>query len=304
MKNKVLIGSLAATLVAFILYSANLRRINNASIKVITPSSSKIIKNKKAQKRQEPQLGTVEYSNHIKIAKGSNRELAGAIKSAMGLDDSYQVAVQDLRSDKFARVANTTKTHQVTGTAKLFLLAAIYYQEQTGRFNPHTVIKITKADRVKGEKFLQKGMMYGVTYLRQAMMRGNRTAANAFVRKIGPKKITAFLHKLGATDTTVFVRSKQLRATTTAVDLNKVMVGLYHGKVLNRQYSDLALSLIRSTKFKIQLTKNLPANVCALGDGNSAVALVQSARRVYCVAVWCEHDNNFKNLGSSVNKML
>lgn len=47
MKHKILIGSLIVTLFAFILYTSNIKRVENAQLKIVEPNNSKVAKNKK-----------------------------------------------------------------------------------------------------------------------------------------------------------------------------------------------------------------------------------------------------------------
>ena len=221
MKNKVFIVSLIATIISFSLYFANLKRVKNSSINIIEPKTSKTIPTKKVKepkpKIKEPKIKTIEYANHVKVASGSQKKLAQKIEQIMGKDYSYQVAVQDLNNPaKFCRVANTKVAHNVDDTMKLYLLLAIYEQEQQGKLTSKTVIKIKKSDRVNGEKALKTNMSYGISFLRQAMMRGNKTAANALIRKVGHDKIDAIIKKLGADQTTMsamfsFARQKRTR---------------------------------------------------------------------------------------------
>ena len=60
MKHKVLIGAIITTLVAFLLYTTNLKRVDNAKLKVVGPTTSKVNKKKKAK---EPKVKTLKEPN-------------------------------------------------------------------------------------------------------------------------------------------------------------------------------------------------------------------------------------------------
>ncbi|MEB3364123.1 hypothetical protein SDC49_11510 [Lactobacillus sp. R2/2] len=47
MKNKVLLGSLISALIAFMLYSANLKRVENSSLKIVGEKQEQVVRNKK-----------------------------------------------------------------------------------------------------------------------------------------------------------------------------------------------------------------------------------------------------------------
>lgn len=67
----------------------------------------------------------------------------------MGKDQSYQVCVQDLNNNKFARVSNTSQRHGVNTISRLFLLVALTYQEQHGQATANKAVKIKKQITLK-----------------------------------------------------------------------------------------------------------------------------------------------------------
>ncbi|MDK6665694.1 serine hydrolase [Lactobacillus crispatus] len=306
MKHKILIGSLIVTLFAFILYTSNIKRVENAQLKIVEPNNSKVAKNKKKtkepkvkklEKPKEPKVNSIEYSNHVKAQKGSNQKLVKQIKKVMGIDDSFQVVAQDLtNSSHFAVVFNTNKAHDAGKTMRLFLLIALYEQEKKGKMGSRTAIKISKKDKAKGDKMFQVGITYGVSYLRSAMLKGNKTAASALTRKIGVNNIDQVAKKMGATQTKV---NSNMTGQTTANDLAKTMIGLYQGRVLNRQYASRVLATL--AKERPSLVSGLSGGIYAIGDDDFAVAIVQTNGRAYCMSVWSTQHKNFNKLGKTVN---
>ena len=306
MKNKVLIGSLITALIAFILYSVNLKKVENSSLKIVGQGQEQVVKNKKGKNSvREPKVATVEYPNHIKIASGSEQKWAEKIVQVMGKDQSYQVCVQDLNNNKFARVSNTSQRHGVNTISRLFLLIALTYQEQHGQATANKAIKIKKADHVKGEKVLQKGIAYNAAYLKQLMMQGDKTAANALLRKVKPAKVNSIIRRTGAEDTAIKGKlSAKPAAYTTANDLNKIMVSLYHDQILSRQYSNQVLGALNANKTKPRIIRNSKGLIYAIGDSKANVALVQSNGNAYCVSVWSNNDHDFVKLGNAVNSFF
>ena len=306
MKNKVLIGSLITALIAFMLYSVNLKKVENSSLKIVSQGQEQVVKNKKGKNSaREPKVATMEYPNHIKIASGSEKKWAEKIVQVMGKDQSYQVCVQDLNNNKFARVSNTSQRHGVNTISRLFLLVALTYQEQQGKLNINKAVKIKKADYVKGEKVLQKGIAYNATYLKQLMMQGDKTAANALLRKVKPATVNSIIKKIGVHDTTIKGKfSAKSAAYTTANDLNKIMVSLYHDQILSRQYSNQVLGALNANKTKPRIIRNSKGLIYAIGDSKANVALVQSNGNAYCVSVWSNNDHDFVKLGNAVNSFF
>ena len=306
MKNKVLIGSLITALIAFMLYSVNLKKVENSSLKIVGQGQEQVVKNKKGKNSvREPKVATMEYPNHIKIASGSEQKWAEKIVQVMGKDQSYQVCVQDLNNNKFARVSNTSQRHGVNTISCLFLLIALTYQEQHGQATANKAVKIKKADHVKGEKVLQKGIAYNATYLKQLMMQGDKTAANALLRKVKPAKVNSIIRRTGAEDTAIKGKlSAKPAAYTTANDLNKIMVSLYHDQILSRQYSNQVLGALNANKTKSKIIRNSKGLIYAIGDSKANVALVQSNGNAYCVSVWSNNDHDFVKLGKAVNSFF
>ena len=306
MKNKVLIGSLITALIAFMLYSVNLKKVENSSLKIVGQGQEQIVKNKKGKNSvREPKVATVEYPNHIKIASGSEQKWAEKIVQVMGKDQSYQVCVQDLNNNKYARVSNTSQRHGVNTISRLFLLIALTYQEQHGKSVSRKAIKIKKADHVKGEKVLQKGIAYNAAYLKQLMMQGDKTAANALLRTVKPAKVNSIIRRTGAEDTAIKGKlSAKPAAYTTANDLNKIMVSLYHDQILSRQYSNQVLGALNANKTKPKIIRNSKGLIYAIGDSKANVALVQSNGNAYCVSVWSNNDHDFVKLGKAVNSFF
>ena len=306
MKNKVLIGSLITALIAFILYSVNLKKVENSSLKIVGQGQEQVVKNKKGKNSvREPKVATVEYPNHIKIASGSEQKWAEKIVQVMGKDQSYQVCVQDLNNNKFARVSNTSQRHGVNTISRLFLLIALTYEEQHGQATANKAVKIKKADHVKGEKVLQKGIAYNAAYLKQLMMQGDKTAANALLRKVKPAKVNSIIRRTGAEDTAIKGKlSAKPAAYTTANDLNKIMVSLYHDQILSRQYSNQVLGALNANKTKPRIIRNSKGLIYAIGDSKANVALVQSNGNAYCVSVWSNNDQDFVKLGKAVNSFF
>lgn len=310
MKHKVLIGAVITTLLAFLLYTTNLKRVENAKLKVTGPATSKVNKkNKKKSKEpkvktlKEPKVNSIEYTNHVKAKSGSNKTLVKIIKKTMGVEDSYQVAVQDLNnSSRFAVVANTQKAHDAKKAMKLFLLIALYEQEQNGKLGTKTAIKIKKSDKVQGDKMLQVNMAYGIAYLREAMLKDNKTASNALLRKIGVNNVDSVAKRMGASQTIIAKNfNGDSYGKTTANDLTKTMVGLYQGRVLNRQHASRVLNSIASSKPLPSMVSGIRGGVYAIGDDDFATAIVQGSGHAYSISVWSSNNKNFNKLGKQVN---
>ena len=308
MKNKVFIRALIASIFALVLYSANLHRVQNTKVKVVEPAKHKVAKKNKKEpkiKIKEPQAPKVssgsEYASNVDIEKGSIKALANKIEEVMGKNGTYQVAYQDLNnSSKYVRLSTSEKAQNVSSTMELYLLVAIYKKEQSGKLSKSSAIKIKQSDRVKGEKLLQTNMNYGIAYLRDAMMKGNKTAANALLRKVGKDYVNQIAAKFGAKDTKLINSfSSSIVGQTTANDLDLTLKGLYQGRVLNRQYAYIVLGAMHG--HKNTLTKQISEMSYGVSDGHSAAAIVQDRGNSYTISVWSNTDKNFSKLGKAIS---
>lgn len=303
MKNKIFMRALLITIASFMLYSANLKAIKHKKVKIITPRSSQVISEK--QKR-EPKIAIastspkITSSVKIEVEHGSQKSLTKKIENVMG-QTSYQISVQDLNnSSKYVRLSTDHAPKGVNNVMKLLLLLGIYKQEKNGKLNAKSTIKIKRSDQVKGEKYLQTNMLYGVAYLRQAMMRGSKTAANALLRKFGTAKLTALAAKFGATQTKITGTFSQVPVgRTTANDLGQILKGLYQGRVLTSQQAQRVLIAMHGQK--VELTRNINGTVYAIGDNHAAAAIIQISGHSYCISAWTTSNEKLAKLGIVVN---
>lgn len=296
MKNKVLIGSLAVTFLAFILYAANLKKENSAQLRIVGETSSKTHK-----KAQPPKLDT--QKTNAKTTKKAvtatgNQKLVQAIRNKMG-NSNYQVSVIDLNhNSNFADVRTQAGKRATNALMKLYILAAVYQAEKSGRFHPNSVIKIKKSDLAGKSGGLRPHMAYGVAFLRRAMMHGNKTATNAIIRKLKPAKINKVINGLGAKDTALTGNYKKKPLGTTDVrDLVQTTAAILKGKGVGR-YSNTLLSNLHSSRKG--LAAKMRGQVYSLKDGNLELAIVQNAGQYYAVAAYTSSASNLSKLGQAV----
>ena len=141
--------------------------------------------------------------------------------------------------------------------------------------------------------------------MKQLMMQGDKTAANALLRTVKPAKVNSIIRRTGAEDTAIKGKlSAKPAAYTTANDLNKIMVSLYHDQILSRQYSNQVLGALNANKTKPKIIRNSKGLIYAIGDSKANVALVQSNGNAYCVSVWSNNDHDFVKVGKAVNSFF
>ncbi len=307
MKKKILWRTLIFSLLAFLLYLGNWQHVQHASLRVLEPNKSKVTRQRKTAKEpktpqlpQAPRMNAPVHESNVKVEAGSQKKLAAQIKKAMGSRNTYQVAVQDLNnSSRYARLSSSDRIHHVDSVMRLYLLVAVAKEEQKGKLGARSVITVHASDRQKDEKMLQTNMGYGIQYLRQAMMRGDQTAANALLRKVGISQVNKVIRELGAKHTRMLgnFKSEQV-GETTANDLDASLKSIYQGRVLNRQYAYQVLGAMHGKRSA--LAKEIKGNVYSVGDNEAALAMVQDGGHSYCISVYGSSSQNFTALGKTV----
>lgn len=302
MKNNILVGALIASLLSFIVYTSTYKDAENRELNVVQVKKKGTVKNKlsSASQDKEPNVNSIEYSNHVTSKKGSNKTLVKAIKKAMGEDASYQVAAYSLTQSSFAEVKNTSSAQKGGKIFELYLLMALYYQEKNGKMGSSTAIKVTKADHAT-DQGVSVGISYGPSYLRQQMLKGSTTAANALLRTIGAKTVLKVIKKAGATNTKITGNFKGTVGTTTASDLAAVMTSIYKGKVIGASYGQQLMVLLTG---KNALTSKLSGTIYQIASDNLAAAIVQNSGHNYVIAAWTDKTDNYAKLGSAIGNFM
>lgn len=299
MKNKILIVSLLVSFCAFALYIFNDKQAQNRQIQIVAPANKQKQKKERAPKVQETAKKRKTQNKPQEAAKGSNASLAKTVGQQMSGSD-YQVSVVDLQHPStFARLG-TDQAQAANTVMKFYILLAIYHAEKTGKIPMNASLKIKKADRVKGEKQLRVGMAYGVAFLRQAMMHGNKTAANALIRKTKSSLQQVISgYDLGQTKLAGTYRHLPL-GMTSSKDLTQAAAKAYQGDLLGQHYGSLALSSLKTGHRK--LTAKITGNCYYLSGQHFNLAVVQSNGKAYAIAVWSKQNLNLPKLGQAVNQ--
>lgn len=302
MKNNIVVGALIASLLAFVVYTRTNKDAEMRKVTVVQVKKSGKVKKIISSTDKEPNVNSIEYDNQVKSSKGSDKQLVKAIKKAMGQDVSYQVAAYDLnKSSHFAEVTNTKSGQDSQKIFYLYLLIALYAQEKSGKIGASTTIKVTKADKAGTSTAIAVGISYGPSYLREQMLKGNKTAANALLRTIGTKQVNKILKQLGASQTKLTgTFSKSVVGKTTASDLAKIMVSIYQGKLVGSYNQQILTSMTGKTK----LASKAKGTIYQYADGSLEVALISNNGHNYVVSAWSNKTDDFASLGQAVKQVM
>lgn len=305
MKNNIVVGALIASLLAFVVYTSTNKDAEMRKVTVVQVKKSGKVKKIISSTDKEPNVNSIEYDNQVKSSKGSDKQLVKAIKKAMGQDVSYQVAAYDLnKSSHFAEVTNTKSGQDSQKIFYLYLLIALYAQEKSGKIGASTTIKVTKADKADKagtSTAIAVGISYGPSYLREQMLKGNKTAANALLRTIGTKQVNKILKQLGASQTKLTgTFSKSVVGKTTASDLAKIMVSIYQGKLVGSYNQQVLTAMTGKTK----LASKAKGTIYQYADGSLEVALISNNGHNYVVSAWSSKTDGFASLGQAVKQVM
>jgi hypothetical protein len=130
---------------------------------------------------------------------------------------------------------------------KLFLLLGYFAARKNGTIKQNGSVKVEQADIANNEHNLQAGVAYSYPFLMQlAVKQGNASAQKALLRVIKLTNIKKGV-SLAKVKHSMVSGSKQLKVSTSAADLTKILMNLYQGKIFGRQLDTQALSYLQTS---------------------------------------------------------
>ncbi|WP_367295692.1 serine hydrolase [Levilactobacillus yonginensis] len=198
------------------------------------------------------------------------------------------------------------KSQKAASDIKLFILATVYQQVQTGKFNLTATYTLKDSDKVGGTGSLQ-GMAAGTRLTNQELLKymmtvSDNTATNVVIRKVGGfDAVNQEIKRLGATQTVLqrkMMDQKSLAAgkdnMTSARDLGQLLVKLWQHQLVSKSADTAMLKLMAANTNHSKLPKLLPSDrqiynktgeFDTYGVENDAAIFVKGKRAVIVVAL-------------------
>ncbi|MDX5075347.1 serine hydrolase [Lactobacillus jensenii] len=300
MKNRIILGAIVASVCSFALYLNNIKKYESATLIISRNqnNSQSVVEKDKKSKENGASL------NLATITKKGNSKLSAQIEKAMKTSDNYDVKVIDLKnSNNSAEVYSEKNKVDVSDSLKAFLLIGLYKEIEQQKIKATDTLTPTENEIVKGDSSFTANTVYSLTYVRQNLMSKNsNTAANLLLNKIGKERVNNIVKEMGANETIISNKfGESVVGSTTTQDLATLMKSLYNGKFL-ANYSNTVLTGLSTFSVKSPLVSKINnATIIQIGDNKSAVALVNTSKHSYIIAVTSKDNSSFAELGFSIS---
>lgn len=217
-------------------------------------------------------------------SKHSMESLRLQIDSALqGHKGKFAVAFRDLQSGDTLLI-NGHESFHAASTMKTPVMIEVFNQAKQRRFslNDSLVLRtefksivdgspfsLDSADDSEKELYLHVGEKRTIRELMFRMITvSSNLATNMIIELVGPEKVTATAHALGASDLHVLrgvednkAFEKGMNNTTTAYDLMILMEKIGQGKAVNKKSSDEMVHILLDQEFNEIIPARLPSNV-------------------------------------------
>lgn len=291
MKRHIFLFSLITVICSFALYLWGLHYQQHAQLTIIGPKTAKTVRNADTSHLPE--------SHAVHRQAGSNADLAALLQKELeSTSSTYQAQTSSLTNNQQA--AGISDTEQSVLKVKKFnrlgLLLGYFAARKAGKIKNNGAVKVAAADIGSGNHNLQAGMAYSYPFLLQlAIKQDNAAAQHVLLRTIGLPAIKAGLKAAHAKQTQA-AGQQNLRAATSAKDLQTILIRLYRGQVFGRQMDSLALTYLQSNAS----SKN-GGKVYQVSEGGAQAVLVDNGGSSYAWAAIT--DNQDANLTDLTNKL-
>src|SRR5258707_3064264 len=190
---------------------------------------------------------------------------------ARSLDGILGVYILDLTTGNTITL-NADEVFPTASSIKIAILAELYHQVQQGKLSLSDAYVLQSADLVGGSG-IAGSLTPGVTRLTlrdvAALMISvsDNSMTNVIINRIGMENVNSLLDSLGLTHTRLRRKMMDVKAAaegrenvSTPREMALLLEALYHGKVLNKQFTDDFFNLLSVHK-ESYIPRNLPEDL-------------------------------------------
>lgn len=190
--------------------------------------------------------------------------LEDTIKNSLkGAKGEYGVVVKNMTTEEEYRF-NENKIFEAGSLYKLWVMAEVFEQIQKGKLLEDEVLSQDiedlnqKFNLATDEAELTQGnvSMSVAQALNQMVTISHNYAALLLSDRVGNSQVVEFIKKNGFTNSSFSPPPK-----TTASDIASFYEKLYRGEIVNKEYSEKMIEILKKQKLNDGLPKNLPKNV-------------------------------------------
>ena len=238
-----------------------------------------------------------------KLEQIDNEGLKQVVTNALtGSDGTYAVVVKNLKTGEHFEL-NPQKSFESGSLYKLWVMGAVYKAEKNGQLDDNQVL--TKSVEDLNDDFqidpsLAEQTDGVVTFsvhdaLYQMITISHNYAALLLTDKIGLSKVAQFINENGFSGSSVGINgdSPQIDAQDIEIFLEKV----YKGELIDSNYSQQMLDLLKQQKLNSKIPAKLPADTVIahktgeIDDFSHDGGIIYSPKGDYILVVLTESDN-------------
>lgn len=211
------------------------------------------------------------------------------------------VVVKNLKTMEEIKI-NENLVFPSASTIKLAIMSELLNKVNEGAVNLEDTIELTEGMKTGGDGIL-KELMPGHRFALEEIMTlmiivSDNMASNILIDLLGMDNINAAIRNLGLGSTKLQRRMMDSRASkegrenlTTAKDLAHLLELTYHGRNINKKYSDMMLDILKRQQVRGRLDLYLPEGVVAAhktGDldrleHDAGIVYLQDSEYIICV---------------------
>lgn len=223
--------------------------------------------------------------------------LEHAVQTALeGTNGRYAIYIKNLKTSE-GYTLNATEEFDTGSLYKLWVMAKVYDLVEEGKLNPDQVLSSTIKDL--NQKFsisedvaeqTEGSISLTITQaLNQMITISHNYAALLLTEKIRLSSVAVYIKELDLTNSSVGT-SKDLPQTT-AEDMAKFYQKLYHNQVINPEYSQKMLDILKKQQLNHKIPKYLPQNIPIahktgeLGQATHDAGIVYTLKGDYIIVV-------------------
>lgn len=193
-----------------------------------------------------------------------SRELEKVVQEALeGTHGTYGIVVKNLKSGEYYEF-NPDTTFQAASLYKLWVMGATYELISDGHLKESDMLSQKASDLYAKFGIATDSAKTGDTVfeysvgeaINQMIIISDNDAALLLTERVGLKTLSAWLARYGFTDSHVSIDG--LPPRTTARETADFFNRLYLGKVINKDYSQKMLTILRAQKLNDKIPQKLP----------------------------------------------
>jgi beta-lactamase class A len=194
-------------------------------------------------------------------------QLNSTVKGASGVEPGIIVA--DLSTGWRIEI-NPDRLFPSASLAKVPIMASCFFAAAENRLDLNKQVKLSRRDKVSGSgvmKNLPDGSVFRVNELMSLMVaQSDNTASNLLIECLGQKYLNDTFRRMGLKSTNLSRKMMDFRSRkegrenyTSPRDIAFLLEKIYYGKLINREYSQRCLSLLKAQKIRDRIPAKLPA---------------------------------------------